>query len=123
MDALASARVLLPLAGLLVVLDTPWLYASQRWVATTVQKVQGGAPLRFRWPAAAVVYLALAYLLTVAQSMRQAVYMGIATYAVFDFTNYAIFTNYDLQFAVADTLWGGLLFGAARWVATRFALL
>lgn len=118
-----AARTLLPLAGLLFILDIPWLYGTQRWVSTVVQKVQGGGPLRFRWPAAIPVYLALAYLLTVAQSQRQAILMGVATYAVFDFTNYAIFTDYDLQFALADTLWGGLLFGLARYVATRFSLL
>ena len=42
----------------------------------------------------------------------------ICIYAVFDLTNYSIFTDYDIRFAIADTLWGGVLF-----VLTRYLML
>jgi uncharacterized membrane protein len=29
---------------------------------------------------------------------------------VYDFTNYALLKDYDFRFAVADTVWGGVLF-------------
>jgi len=37
--------------------------------------------------------------------------MGAAVYAVYDFTSLAILTKYSPTIAVADVLWGGVLFG------------
>lgn len=36
--------------------------------------------------------------------------LGFLTYGIFDFTNMAIFSNYDIFIAVQDTIWGGILF-------------
>jgi len=35
--------------------------------------------------------------------------LGGLIYAVFDFTNYAIFTNWDLQTSIIDAIWGTIL--------------
>tara|TARA_Y100000389_G_C17398104_1_gene483764 strand:+ start:59 stop:397 length:339 start_codon:yes stop_codon:yes gene_type:complete len=35
--------------------------------------------------------------------------LGIFLYGVFDFTNLAIFKDYDLKIGLIDTLWGGIL--------------
>jgi hypothetical protein len=35
--------------------------------------------------------------------------LGGLIYAVFDFTNHAIFTNWDLQTSIIDTIWGTIL--------------
>jgi uncharacterized membrane protein len=43
-------------------------------------------------------------------SYEQAFLYGISIYAVYDFTNHALLENYDLKFAIADSLWGGILF-------------
>ena len=34
---------------------------------------------------------------------------GLTVYGVFDFTNMAIFDNYELPVAVLDTVWGGFI--------------
>lgn len=34
---------------------------------------------------------------------------GIIVYGIFDFTNLALFQNYDLKLAIIDTIWGGIL--------------
>jgi uncharacterized membrane protein len=39
--------------------------------------------------------------------------MGLATYAVFDFTNLTLFKQYPLTVAIADSVWGAVLFYAA----------
>jgi uncharacterized membrane protein len=44
---------------------------------------------------------------------------GAATYAVYDFTVMALFKDYPLMLGVADTLWGGVLFTAARVVLDK----
>ena len=36
--------------------------------------------------------------------------LGFLTYGIFDFTNMALFSEYDIFIAIQDTIWGGLLF-------------
>ena len=43
--------------------------------------------------------------------------LGAATYAVYDFTSLAILKKYEVGVAIADTVWGGVLF------ATVFSIL
>ena len=76
------------------------------------EKIQG-SPVSMKLAPAAVVYIALAFLLLQQTSVVQAAFSGAATYAVYDFTNLAIFKDYTLQFALMDSVWGGVLFGAA----------
>ena len=71
-----------------------------------------GSKVTFNYAAAAIVYVALAYLVTrpSIKSVAEAATIGAATYAVYDFTNLAIFRNYTVKFAMIDTAWGGALF-------------
>ena len=68
----------------------------------------GGGQLRL-W-AALVVYIALAYLLLQTKSAKEAFWTGVTVYAVYDFTLLAVFSKFPLTTALADTLWGGILF-------------
>jgi uncharacterized membrane protein len=43
---------------------------------------------------------------------------GFAIYAVFDGTNLAIFKDYPVDLAIADTIWGGRLFSLLSYVRT-----
>tara|TARA_Y100001958_G_C21243369_1_gene572130 strand:+ start:3852 stop:4190 length:339 start_codon:yes stop_codon:yes gene_type:complete len=43
-------------------------------------------------------------------SNTEAFMLGVFVYGVFDFTNIALFSNYNLTIAIQDTLWGGILF-------------
>jgi uncharacterized membrane protein len=49
--------------------------------------------------------------------------MGLAVYTVYEFTNYAALTRYELDFAVADSLWGGVLFVLVRSAAVYLNIL
>ena len=40
----------------------------------------------------------------------EAFLLGFIIYGVFDFTNMALFSNYDLMIGIQDTVWGGTLF-------------
>ncbi len=123
MDALGTLRILLPLAALFFLVDIPYLFAVGPWAQEVLRRTQGGAPFQMRWAAAPVIYLALAYLVTLARSTAEAAAIGAATYAVYDFTNYATLTKYDLNFAILDTAWGATLFGLVRLLGTRLNLL
>ncbi len=99
---------------LLPVIDSPWLYLQSTSLGgiRMFEKIQG-SPVSMRLLPAAVVYIALAFLLLQQTDVLQAAFSGAATYAVYDFTNLAVFKDYTLQFAVMDSLWGGILFAAA----------
>ena len=112
------------LIGLLLVLcDIPWLWASASMSHPMFRKIQGGMPLEPRWAAAVPVYLALAYLLQLAQSTVEAGLIGLSTYAVYDFTNLTTLTNYSATVAIADSVWGGVLFMIVRELGLRLGLL
>jgi uncharacterized membrane protein len=44
------------------------------------------------------------------KSLLDAFLLGLSIYGVFDGTNLAIFTNYQLDLSIIDTIWGGLLY-------------
>jgi uncharacterized membrane protein len=110
MDALETAFLsTLKLAGLTFLIDIPWLLLIQNSSDRVIRAVQG-SPLELRPLPGAIVYLLLGYLVQIPKTGLEAVLMGIAVYGVYDGTNYATLKRYDPEFAVMDTLWGGVLF-------------
>jgi uncharacterized membrane protein len=102
-------------AFLLIALDIPWLLATYSTSQAMFSSIQG-SPLKMRIAAAIPVYAALSYLLLQQTSVAGAAASGLAVYAVYDFTNLAVFKNYTLEFAVADTIWGGILFATSYYI-------
>ena len=103
---------------LLILFDMPWLFAIGETAQKLILRIQG-SELRLRMLPALVVYIALAYLVTKTESPMEAFKVGVATYAVYDFTNLAMFKNYTLSFAIMDTIWGGILLGMVRYALDR----
>jgi uncharacterized membrane protein len=118
-----AIRALIPLALLFIVCDAPWLLFTSESAQKMFKAIQGGTPLQFRLIGAIPVYLALAYLVQLARSTTEAFLLGLCVYAVYDFTNYATLAKYELSFAVADSLWGGLLFVLVRTIAIYLNIL
>jgi len=108
-------------AVILAVIDFPWLWYQVDNYRSVFKKVQGGREVEFRlWPAIPV-YAGLSYLLVNCKSVQQAALTGIASYAVYDFTNLAVLKDYTVGIAVQDTIWGGVLFAAAFTVLKTIA--
>jgi uncharacterized membrane protein len=118
---LTIGKVLIAILFLLLV-DAVWLGTVGQYALAMTARIQGSA-VAFRFGAAAVVYVALALLLLQATSVSQAALIGAASYAVYDFTNYALLKDYDIRIAVADTLWGGALFAIVYTVMDRVGAL
>ncbi len=97
------------LAVLIFLVDIPWLWTVSGWSGQMIRDIQGSVLEMRIWPAA-VVYLALAYLAMIPRSHLEAFLMGSSIYAVYDFTNLATLKKYQLPFAIADSIWGGVLF-------------
>lgn len=54
------------------------------------------------------------------KGMLDAFILGSAIYAVFDFTNMAIFKNYSMFLGFIDIIWGGLLFSLTTLITYIF---
>jgi uncharacterized membrane protein len=114
-----TALSMLVAAVLILLLDIPWLYINQSWAGTMIRSIQG-SPMKIRYVPALITYVLLAYLLHIPRTVGEAFLLGVATYGVYDATNYATLTKYSPTFAVADTLWGGVLLSAAWWIRNRY---
>ena len=114
---------ILALAGLIAVLDLPWLYIQGPWVQEIIRDIQADRSMNVRLWAAIPVYLALAYAVTQVSSAPRAFLLGMSVYAVYDFTQIVTFDKYPVRFAILDSLWGGVLMALAWWVATQINLL
>jgi uncharacterized membrane protein len=113
-----SVKIFLTAVLLLVLIDLPWLVLIGETAQEMVVRIQGSG-ISIRYIPGLIVYLALAYLVTKTEDPMEAFKVGVATYAVYDFTNLAIFKNYTLSFAVMDTLWGGILMALVRFALGR----
>jgi len=106
---------LFKVALVLLFIDLFWLLTGGIFARAMTERIQGH-PISLRYVGAGLVYVFLAYMLLETRSYRQAFMYGVCIYAVYDLTNYAVFSQYDWKFGVADTLWGGVLFMAGRYM-------
>jgi uncharacterized membrane protein len=116
---MSYAYQLLKTSAILVLVDMFWLLTGGIYARNMTERIQG-SPIHVRYIGAIIVYLCLAHLLLETTSLKHAFITGVCTYAVYDFTNYALFDQYDWKFAIADSLWGGILFVGARHLLKAF---
>lgn len=112
----------LGLAILSVVIDLPWLFIQGQAVQDIVQNIQADRSMNVRLWAGVPVYLAIGYLVSQIHSAPRAFLAGMAIYAIYDFTQIVTFDKYPVWFALADSMWGGLLFSLVWWVGVHLGL-
>jgi uncharacterized membrane protein len=110
---------LIKTAAIIFLVDIFWLLTGGIYARKMTERIQG-QPIQLRFVSAALVYVFLAYLLLQTKSAKEAFLYGAAIYGVYDFTSHAILDQYDWKFAIADTLWGGVLFVVARHLLKAF---
>ena len=115
-------------ALLFFMIDVFYLFSTRELSGRVIADVQRVA-LQMKPLGAIIVYFAIAfaYLMfarrdgsTKDGSIQKAFLLGATIYAVFDFTNYAIFKKYPLWFALMDTLWGGILFAIIAYIDKKW---
>ena len=111
--------LLLKTAGVIFLVDIFWLLTGGIYARRMTERIQG-KPIEVRFVSAAMVYFFLAFMLLQTKSAKEAFLYGVAIYGVYDFTNHAVLDQYDWKFAIADTLWGGVLFVVARHLLKAF---
>jgi uncharacterized membrane protein len=114
---------ILSLAVMIAILDLPWLFIQGSWVQDIVLNIQADRSMNVRLWAGIPVYIALGYLVTQVSSVPRAFLLGMSVYAVYDFTQIVTFDKYPVSFAIADSLWGGLLMALSYWIATQVKLI
>lgn len=102
----------------LLTLDFLWIgLVLRRPFTSMVERVQH-SKMEFNFVGAVAAYVALFVLAAVflprTTSDFEAFVMGSMVYAVYDGTNLATLKDWDLQVALADTAWGGVLFVVLR---------
>ncbi len=115
-------RTILYTALIMLAIDLPWLFVIGTPYMNAVRMIQGGREARTRPLAGAIVYLAMAFLVLQTTSLSEAFFTGMAVYAVYDFTVFALFKDYHIHLAIADSIWGGVLFMTTFWILKRFGL-
>jgi uncharacterized membrane protein len=111
------------LAGLALILDLPWLYIQSARFQDLFRDIQGDRPMNVRLWGAVPVYLAIGYLVSEIHSAPRAFFTGVATYAIYDFTQLTTFDKYPLSIAVADSIWGGILMALVWWSGVQLNLI
>jgi uncharacterized membrane protein len=83
-----------------------------------IQDIQN-SPMRTKSFGAIVAYtiliLAAYKLIPLATSVQDAFIIGFILYGVYDSTNYATIDNYKAHIAIADAIWGGVLFALIKY--------
>ena len=105
----------------LALVDAVWLLTAGQYALKMTERIQG-SPVQFGILASIVVYVALAYLVYQVNTPLEAGLLGAATYAVYDFTSLAILKKYEVKIAIADTIWGGVLFATVFSILKYFKL-
>lgn len=115
----------------MMLLDVVWILNNTGAYKNAVKSVQG-SDLTVNFGSAAVVYACMYAMIVlivlpniistvttktnngnihkVWVCIRYGGLAGLLTYGIYNFTSYAIYTQYPLSVAIRDTLWGGTLF-------------
>lgn len=109
---------------LLVLVDSIYLYFTKDIFGALIVKIQRvSSPIRYVGAGIVYVLLAIALWIFIVKKQRplwEAALLGACIYGVFDFTNYAMLKNYDLNVAMMDTAWGAVLLTIATYIIRKF---
>ena len=105
----------------LVGLELLWTSATMKSTNSVVSAVQG-TPMHIRIvPAvcayalmiAAIWFFAVEPSRSLADAASRGAFLGLVINGVYDMTNYAVFENYSIEFAITDIIAGTAMFAAA----------
>ena len=116
-------RDLLITTFILLALDIVYLKLSASHFDSVVKSIQGkGLTLKMIPAILAYITIVLSlYYLIIRENRKiiDAMILGWSTYFIFDFTNKAIFDNWDWKSVVMDGTWGGFLYGLTTYLVYK----
>jgi uncharacterized membrane protein len=114
---------LLIIAIVFVLLDGAFLNFNKTYFSKQIARVQGKPP-EINMVGALLCYTFLIFgfnyfIIQKQQSVLDAFFLGLVINAVYEFTNYAFFTNWSILTVIMDTLWGGVLFATTAFIVFK----
>jgi uncharacterized membrane protein len=102
-------------AIIFVILDGFYLNLTKDYFNKQVKSIQG-SDIKANFIAIGITYIFLIYglnyfIIQKNRSVKDAALLGLVIYAVYEFTNLSIFTNWSVLSTIIDTTWGAVLFG------------
>jgi len=129
LEMLKGVKQVIASAGLLVLIDSIYLFLIKDYFLGQIQRVQGAkSPATFRIYSAILCYIFLVaglnyfILQRKGATIGEAFLLGIVIYGVYETTNYALFDKWSFLTVLMDTLWGGCLFALTTWVIKKLFL-
>ncbi len=101
---------------ILILIDILWLnFIKDKYFEQILQIQKKEMVINYKY--ALIVYLLLAFGLyyinkdnyDINNKLKNAALIGLVSYGVYDFTNAAIFEDWNIKIALLDTLWGTIL--------------
>jgi uncharacterized membrane protein len=98
-----------------VILDGFYLNLTKDYFNKQVKSIQG-SDIKANFIAIGITYIFLIYglnyfIIQKNRPVKDAALLGLVIYAVYEFTNLSIFTNWSVLSTIIDTTWGAVLFG------------
>lgn len=111
---------------ILILIDLIWLSLIKKKYSEQILKIQN-EEMVINYYSTFIVYILLAiglYYLTMDKTntiskVKTGALIGLVTYGVYDFTNGAIFKNWDFKLGIMDTLWGSVLCGSTMYIYSK----
>jgi len=111
------------LCGILVLLDSIFLYSAQNMFSKQVEAVQKSKLILHPIPAIlcyAVMAVGLYYfIIREHRSVYDAAMLGLLVFGTYELTNAAIFDDWNYQTVCIDIVWGMVLFGLSTYLVNK----
>jgi uncharacterized membrane protein len=116
-------KILFNIFIILTIIDSVYLYLTKSLFEKMVLQIQN-SDIQIRLNSAIMVYILITiglyyFIIKEKKSPYEAALLGLVIYGVFDFTNYAIFKNYNIYIGLLDTIWGGILCGLTTHIVSN----
>lgn len=110
-------------AGSMLILDSLYLSMAKPTWRKMIKNIQG-SEIQVRLLSAVGVYILMSFalyyfIIKPRRNVQDAFLLGLVIYGVFDLTNYAIFSKYNLITGLIDMIWGGLLFASSAYIVKK----
>ena len=108
-----------------VILDGLYLNLIQKYFNKQIKSIQG-TDIKINYTAAAITYIFLIFglnyfIIQKHKSIKEAALLGLVIYAIYEFTNLSLFTNWSVLTVLIDTTWGAVLFALTTAIVYKIA--
>lgn len=119
----SEIKKLLITAGIFTLVDSVYLTTTSHHFKSLIRNIQGD-PLVLKMLPTFLCYIALVFglyyfIIKDGRSYVDAGILGLVIYAVYEFTNKAIFDNWTWFTVLLDTTWGGILFASTTYLVYK----